>query len=182
MPDEPNGSRPRPHSASASASAFSAGSVVNPPWRVARAQTPANSAESKARSPNTARHGLNRPRNALRATRAMPTAVRGPVDFSHGRHSWMRVACLARRASVQPCGPALICLIGALMSGACGSWGAWRLVLGSSFFKLSTRTEHTSIDVCRVCPGGGPDNCPGLSGLSGLSGCHGVFCYRQHGS
>lgn len=42
------------------------------------------------------------PRYALRADRALPSAVRGPVDCSHGRHRLIARACRARRFGVQP--------------------------------------------------------------------------------
>ena len=38
---------------------------------------------------------------ALRDTFALPSAVLGPVDFSHGRHCWIIAACRCRRSCVQ---------------------------------------------------------------------------------
>jgi hypothetical protein len=42
------------------------------------------------------------PRKAFRDTRALPSSVRGPVDFSHGSQRWICCDCFVRRASVQP--------------------------------------------------------------------------------
>ncbi len=42
------------------------------------------------------------PLYALRATVALPSGVRGPVDFSQGRHCRISSACRARRSDVQP--------------------------------------------------------------------------------
>ena len=42
------------------------------------------------------------PLNPLRAVRSLPSSLRGPVDFSHGRHVRISVACRARRSGVQP--------------------------------------------------------------------------------
>lgn len=32
----------------------------------------------------------------------LPLSVRGPVDFSHGCHCWIKARCRARRSGVQP--------------------------------------------------------------------------------
>jgi hypothetical protein len=40
------------------------------------------------------------PLKALRDTMVLPSAVRGPVDFSHGFHPWIAVACRLRRSGV----------------------------------------------------------------------------------
>ncbi len=42
------------------------------------------------------------PLSAFLATRAFPSAVRGPVDFAQGCHCRISAACRARRSSVQP--------------------------------------------------------------------------------
>ena len=42
------------------------------------------------------------PLYGFRATRAFPSAVRGPVAFSHGRQFRISADCRARRRSVQP--------------------------------------------------------------------------------
>lgn len=42
------------------------------------------------------------PRSAFRADRAFPSAVRGPVERSHGRHRQIASACRARRSAVHP--------------------------------------------------------------------------------
>lgn len=42
------------------------------------------------------------PLSPLRAVRALPASVRGPVDRSHGRHVRISFACSARRSGVQP--------------------------------------------------------------------------------
>lgn len=42
------------------------------------------------------------PLKAFLDVRAFPGVVRGPVDFSHGRHLWISVDCRRRRAGVQP--------------------------------------------------------------------------------
>lgn len=42
------------------------------------------------------------PLNPLREVRALPSALRGPVDCSHGFHARINAACLARRSGVHP--------------------------------------------------------------------------------
>lgn len=46
--------------------------------------------------------GLKRPLSALRADRALPWALRGPVDCAHGLQVLISAACRARRSGVQP--------------------------------------------------------------------------------
>lgn len=42
------------------------------------------------------------PCHALREAVALPSALRGPVDRSHGHHCLIRAACRALRSGVQP--------------------------------------------------------------------------------
>jgi hypothetical protein len=51
---------------------------------------------------NARRNGRMPPVYALRATRALPRLVRGPVDFSHGFHWRIASAWRLRRSSDQP--------------------------------------------------------------------------------
>lgn len=51
----------------------------------------------------SSRNSTNKPSlNALREALALPSAVLGPVDFSHGLQLRISAACRARRSDVQP--------------------------------------------------------------------------------
>ena len=52
--------------------------------------------------PSSRNIGRTPPLNALRAARALPASVLGPVDCSHGRQLRISAACRALRSEFQP--------------------------------------------------------------------------------
>lgn len=57
---------------------------------------------SRNSSASSRSSGLIPPVQALRDEAALPSALRGPVLRSHGRHCRISSACRARRSGVQP--------------------------------------------------------------------------------
>lgn len=82
--------RPAPHLARAPSR-----QLASMASRCARSAAFSSRASSRSRS----RYA---PLKGLRAARALPSSVRGPVDFSQGFHSRISAACRARRSGVQP--------------------------------------------------------------------------------
>ena len=67
-----------------------------------RASAPCSRSAALSAFTRSRNRGRSPPRKALRALRCFPSAVRGPVDRSHGRQRRIAFACCAHRVDVHP--------------------------------------------------------------------------------
>lgn len=77
--------------------------VKRHPWRSTQSRISRRILScSRSSSANSRSSGLMPPVHALRDATALPSALRGPVLRSQGRHCRISSACRARRSGVQP--------------------------------------------------------------------------------